>query len=259
MMRTLFNGCLLGLLLIAGFVGMPFLLIALERLLPFVATRWGYAFLLYGTSRWIGSVGSLWIVWILRDTKLPRLAQRNLFGRFAYLGMFAVGILWLLLYALCSEPLMWFEGDAYELLLYETEQQAQLFLRGLIAINLLIRWFGFGFTKAASGTVKLTWTGGLDLLEVWIGLIVASALYLGVIMGVFYSVRTWRTCVWLRRMAYRWWGFVVFHAAVSPTMTLRLNDPLPLILKILIVGIFTMILLAVLQKLKPSVEPLVGC
>jgi len=251
-MSTLFNGCLLGLLLIAGFVGTPFLLIALEQLLPFPSTRWGYAFLLYGTSRWIGSIGSLWIAWILRDTRLYRLAQRNLVGRFVYLGMFAVGILWLLLYAIGAEPTMWAEGDAYELLLYETDRQAQLFLWGLIAINLLISWFGFGFAKAAGGTVELKWVGGLYLLGDWLWLIVDSALYLGVIMGAFYSVRTWRTCVWLRCMAYRWWGFVVFHAVVSPTMTLPLNDPLPLILKILIVGIFTMILLAVLQKLKPE-------
>jgi hypothetical protein len=146
---------------------------------------------------------------------------------------------------------MWFEGNAQELLLYETDQQAQLFLGGLIAINFLIRWFGFGFTKVEGGTVGLAWTGGPHLLGDWLGLIVESALYLGVIMGAFYSVRTWRTCVWLRCVAYRWWGFVVFHAAVGSPMTLPLNDPLPLILKILIVGIFTMILLAVLQKLKP--------
>ncbi len=252
-MRTLFNGCLLVSLLIAGFVGTPFLLTAWERLLPFLGTRWGYVFLLYGTSRWIGSVGSLWIAWIFRDTRLPRLAKRNLLSRLVYLGMFTAGILWLLLYAICADPTMWAEGDAHELLLYETEQQAQLFLGGLIAINFLIRWFGFYFTKAGGGAVELKWVGGLDLLGRWLELTIESALYLGVIMSVFYSVRTWRTCVWLRRMAYRWWGFVVFHAAVRSLMTLPLNDPLPLMLKILVVGIFTMSLLAVLQKLKPVV------
>ncbi|GIV04962.1 MAG: hypothetical protein KatS3mg016_0537 [Fimbriimonadales bacterium] len=160
-MSTLFNSCLLGLLAIAGFVGTPFLLIALEPLLPFPSTRWGYALLLYGTSRWIGSLGSLWIAWILRDTRLNRLVQRNLLSRFIYLGMFTAGILWLLLYALCADPKMWFEGDAYELLLYETDQQAQLFLGGLIAVNLLIRWFGFSL-------LITPWL--IEPLMVWLGI-----------------------------------------------------------------------------------------
>lgn len=45
-------------------------------------------------------------------------------------------------------------------------------------------------------------------------------------------------------------GVVVFHAAVAP-QTLSLNDPLPLILKIHVLVIFTTNLLAVLRKIKP--------
>lgn len=125
--RTLINGCLLVLLLITGFVGTPLLLATWERMLPFLGTRWGYLFLLYGTSRWIGSIGSLWIIWVLCDTRLHLGTARNFPNRVAYLGMFTVGMLWLLLYAVCAEPTMWFEGDTSELLLYETEPQAQFF------------------------------------------------------------------------------------------------------------------------------------
>jgi hypothetical protein len=199
----------------------------------------------------MGSVGSLWIVWMLRDTRLHLAAEWSLISRLAYLIAFAVGFLWIITYAVCAEPTMWFEGDASELLLFETKQQAKLFLGGLIAINILIRWFGLVFTRAEAGTVRLERVGEPEVLGLWLSLFTMSMLYLVLIIGVLYFVRGWRSCVWLRRMAYRWWGIVVFHTAVTP-QTLQLGDPLPIILKMLILALFTATLFAALWRLKPA-------
>ncbi len=157
----------------------------------------------------------------------------------------------MLVYAVCADPKMWIEGDSFELLLYESPQQAQLFTGGLIAANLLLSLSGFSFAKAEGSTVAFVWQGAA--LETWLGLAIQVGLLWAVLRMILRSVPRWRASQWMMQMAYGWWGVAAFHTAVASSG--RFSDFLDAVVSsgmvTIVFAMFTVVWLTLLWYFKP--------
>lgn len=245
----------MGILSVAGFWSTPLLLQAWEQLVP-LSGRFGYPWVLYGTSRWIGAIVPIWVFSVLRTSGVLIRTPNRLLRLGLYFLALLIGLHGLLLYALCADPMMWVSGNGWEFLLYETPHQASLFLNGVIAINLLTRWFGILWGKGESGTIVLEWSWSADLLGSYFGLLFLALCYGIALHFVLRALWRWHSDVRVNKIAWQWCGVAVFCAVVSSSgHFINPFDPLPFLTHVGVFVVFSFALLLVVRRLIVSEQP----